>query len=365
MKPRILFVMLEFPRWSDASRWGYHANIGMEPGFKANNIDYTILPATHRYGGHIPFWVDHAHKLLHGQRFDQVWFEVVHSAIDDRTLDFIASLAPVRLGFSFESLELLPVEWENNPKASQIREETLKKRLAITTHLLTSDETDAVRLVNQPYQVRPMPPGFVMPKAFITECPPPPQVPFGLFYGTLYGERERWVNLPELSTLLRYVNASPETHTEYPSTFDKLNEYAAALFAADQATSENLNSYIAANRQIRLECFKLWLAGLQLGAAVVNLPQWGRAYASRVVEGMAAGRPVITPQMDNRPLAKAAFEDGKEILLYRTPDELAQHLQRVIHDRDYATGVAKAAQEKLKQTHCMETYFSELLRWIG
>lgn len=363
MKPRILFVMLEYPRWNDASRWGYLSNMGMETGFIANNIDYFILPATHRYGGHTPFWVDYARTLLAGKKFDQVWFEVVHSAIDDSTLEFFASLAPVRLGFAFESLELLPAEWQNNPTASQIREDTLNKRLAVTTHLITCDEHDAVRLKNKHYQVRPMIPGFVVPKRWIVEESPPPQVPFGLFYGTLYGERAQWIQMPELNSLLRYVDASPELHTQFPSTFDKLHEYIAAIFQAGQANQEYLNTYLNSNRTIRAECFKLWLAGLQLGAAVVNLPQWGRAYAGRVVEGMAAGRPVITREMDNRPLAKAAFEDGKEILLYRTPEELANHLNRVIHDRDYANSIARAAREKLKQTHCMENYFAELLQW--
>lgn len=365
MKPKILFLMLEFPRWKDASRWGFAANIGMEFGFSAHGVDYRILPATHRYNGNTPFWVDYADSVLSGERYDQVWFEVVHSSIDDLTLEFISEIAPVRLGFVFESLELLPTEWENNPTACQLREKSLEKRLAITTHLVTTDEVDAQRLTHRPFQVRAMPPGFVIPRRFICEDLGVPSCPYGIFYGTLYGDRRMWLENPELTPLLRYADQSPEYFTELPTAFDKLHSFVERLFSLSIPTAQHLNSYLEGLRVTRNECFRLWLEGLRLGAAVVNLPQLGRAYASRVVEGMAAGRPVITRELEGRPLAKAAFEDGKEILLYRSPEEMAVHLERVIRDRDYANRIARAAQEKIKQTHCTEGYIGDLLEWTN
>jgi hypothetical protein len=363
MKPRILFLMLEFPCWKDASHWSFSANIGMESGFEAHGIDYRILPTTHRYGGHKPFWVDYAQSILGEERYDQVWFEVVHSSIDDLTLEFISEIAPVRLGFAFESLELLPIEWEKNPTACQIREESLEKRLAIATHLATIDEFDAQRMKNRSFQVRSMPPGFVIPRRFICEEFGPPSCPYGLFYGTLYGERGMWLEQPELRPLLRYADRSPEFFTELPTAFDKLHSLIERLFEGDIPTTGHLNAYLDGLRTTRTECFKLWLEGLRLGAAVVNLPQLGRLYPSRIIEGMAAGRPVITGEIEGRPQAQAAFEDGTEILFYRSATELAHHLERIIKDRDYANRIARAAREKVRRNHCTEDYIAELLNW--
>lgn len=359
--------MLEFPKWQDASHWGYPSNMGMEQGFLANGVDYVILPATHRYGGKTRFWVDHARALLGTQKFDQVWIEIVHSHIDDATLEYLASLAPIRLGWSFESLELLSVERENNPEACRIRQETLDKRLPLLTHLLTTDELDAVRLnaEGRSFQSRPIPPGFTIPQEFICDEPAPPSINRGLFFGALYGERKKWLELPELVNVLQYCAESPEMQTGLPRSFDALHEQALQLLQSDLVHSSALDLYLHGNRLIRKEAFKLWLEGLRYGAAVVNLPQWGRAYAGRVIEGMAAGRPVITREMPDRPLAKAAFEDGKEILLYRTPSELAAHLERIIADPQYARTIAQNATKRIRATHTSETYFAELLRWLG
>lgn len=363
---KILFIMLEFPKWQDASRWGYPGNIGMEPGFIANDIDYYILPALHQYGERIPFWIDYARELLAGRKFDQVWFEITHSRIDDSIQEFVCSLAPIRLGFSFESLELLPQEWENNPEASKRREAILNKRLAVLTHLVTTDEVDAVRLNGRDgLQAKALPPGFVIPMQFITAECAPPIGDFGLFYGSLYGERQQWLEHPALSNLLRYSPTSPELNSPFPESFDTLHTQVCGLIGANQIRQDILDNYLQGLRIIRRECFGLWLEGLRIGVAVVNLPQWGRAYASRVIEGMAAGRPVITQALQGRPLAEAAFEDGKEILLYNTPEQLAEHLQHLIKDHDFGKLLAANARKRLIAEHTTEGFVTELLKWIA
>lgn len=363
---RVLYVNLEYPNWHDASHWGYINNLAVESGFVANGVEFYTLPATHRYGGKIPFFVDHARTLLNGQKFDQVWFELVHSDISDDVMEFLCSLAPIRLAFSVESLELLPEEWQNNPNACRIREEILAKRLQKLTHLLTTDELDAKRLDGKNgLKARPFPPGFVVPREFICDDPPPPPLNLGLFYGALYGERKQWLEMPRLMPLLRYGASSPELHTPYPQAFDQLHQQMNVILGSGKVDQGVLDLYLNGVRLIRKECYKLWLEGLRIGAAVVNLPQWGRAYAGRVIDGMAAGRPVITREMPGRPIAKAAFEDGKEILLYRTPDELAAHLERVIADPLYARTIATNARKRILAEHTTESYIRELLDWLN
>ncbi len=356
--------MLEYPHWHDACKWGFGANVGMEFGFRGNDVEYAVLPAMHRYSGKFNFWIDHARELIGDIKFDQVWLEVVHSHIEDDVLDFITSLAPVRLGFVFESLELLPEEWANNPNACKIREEIIQKRLPMLTHMVNTDETDAARLNSQNgLQARPIPPGFVVPREFICQHPPPPRLDFGLFFGTLYGERKQWVENPKLASVLRYSNQSPELNTPYPAAWDDLHRQVQVIFEHGAYQAEMLDSYLDAVRTIRIESFKFWLEGLRLGAAVVNLPQWGRAYASRIIEGMAAGRPVISRAMENRPYAASVFEDGKEILLYRSEDELIEQINKVLKDPEFARQIATNARRKIEQTHTAEGYVAELLRW--
>ena len=49
-------------------------------------------------------WVYHARKVLAGQRFDQVWLWLIHTPLDRATLEWVAELAPVRVGVLMESL---------------------------------------------------------------------------------------------------------------------------------------------------------------------------------------------------------------------------------------------------------------------
>jgi hypothetical protein len=366
MKPKILVIMLEFPQWKDASRWGYAANFGMEFGLKASGAEYTIVPATHRYQGHKPFWIDFVRELIGGQRYDQVWLEVVHSHIDDATMEFLSGLAPVRLGFCYESLELLPQEWEHNPNASQIRQEVLKKRLSALTHIVHTDEYDGKALTDiHGLHSMAMPPGFVIPEHLIAKDYTPPQMQKGLFFGTLYGDRAQWLADPTLAGLIEYKERSPELDTEWPQKFDELHTHALFLLNNKQATAHGLKLYIEAISRARYECFKCWLQGLTQGLAVVNLPQWGRAYASRVVEGMAAGRPVITQALQQRPLSREAFIDGEEILLYHTIEELGEHLRRLQKEPQFAKKIACNALNKIRRLHTLEAYIPKLIEWAG
>ena len=63
------------------------------------------------------------------------------------------------------------------------------------------------------------------------------------------------------------------------------------LKEGNAVTVDFFSTYIDSLRVIRRECFAIWLKGLSMGVAIVNLPQFGKGYASRVLEGMAAGTP--------------------------------------------------------------------------
>ena len=127
-----------------------------------------------------------------------------------------------------------------------------------------------------------------------------------------------------------------------------------------------LASYLYLLRAIRQRCFELWLKCLQTGCAVVNLPSLVRANPGRVVEGMAAGRPVISWEIPDRPQNNALFQDGKEILLYPedSPAVLAEHIKRIKGDRGFADQIAENARRKIGRIHTIEVRVRQILDWI-
>lgn len=53
-----------------------------------------------------------------------------------------ATLAPVRVSFICESLEIDPGEWSNNPAGTLRRQKAVEQRLAYLTHIVAADEVD-------------------------------------------------------------------------------------------------------------------------------------------------------------------------------------------------------------------------------
>ncbi|MEN8220438.1 MAG: glycosyltransferase [Pseudomonadota bacterium] len=117
-------------------------------------------------------------------------------------------------------------------------------------------------------------------------------------------------------------------------------------------------------RQLRRKAHTLWLQGMQAGAAVVNLPHLVKGYSSRVIEGIASGRPVISWEIPDRPKNTAMFEDGHEILLYSTPEQLATQIERVLSDPDFGERIAQNARNKVRRFHTTEKRVQQILHWV-
>jgi len=105
---------------------------------------------------------------------------------------------------------------------------------------------------------------------------------------------------------------------------------------------------------------------MQEGCAVVNLPSCVKAYAGRVPEAMAAGRPVISWRVPDRPRTEALFADGREILLFDAdrPEELVEHARRLCRDEGLGRRMADAARTKLRRFHTIEHRTGQILDWL-
>ncbi|HVY68703.1 MAG TPA: hypothetical protein VHH73_02175, partial [Verrucomicrobiae bacterium] len=281
-KPNVLLLTLEYPRWADAGKYGYESNFGLEEGFAANGVSFTTMPMM--FGDQqSPWskWFNSIHRQLRGKRFDQVWFDVVHSNYPDGFLDFIQSLAPARIGYFGESSEFHPLELARNPEGVALRRQKVARALPYATHLIAVDEADVAR-----FNADGKTPAFwwasgFIPRRFIAADPAPANANPALFHGTLYGNRQEWLARPELAGLLAQ-GTSLEDKSPWPAQYDELNrDIAEALTNGAELEDPMFSRFIGAIRLARQSCYPLWLQSLRRGCAVVNLPQFAQAYASR------------------------------------------------------------------------------------
>ena len=363
-KPKILLLTLEFPQWQDAAKFTYECNFGLEEGLKAKGVELTTIPIFFHGANFSGLkWLEVVREQLRGKHYDQVWFEVAHSTYPADFREFLVTLAPVRLGFQLESTEFHPLE---NPTATQSRIARFTDNHAMATHLVMVDEADCARFNGEGARPAFWWAGGYIPKRYIATAPQPATKAPAEFHGTLYGERAKWLAYPELSGLLAQ-GYSLEGTTLYPAQWDRLNQkLAVGLQENVPISGEMFFSCIDFIRTARRETYPLWLKSLAHGTAVVNLPQFGKAYSSRVPQGLAAGRPVVSWDIVDRPRTRALFESGKELLLYSQdePAELAEHIRRLQTDRGFGQMLARNALAKMKRFHTTEKFVEDVLSWL-
>ena len=352
---KILFIALEYPYWVWARQWSYGAQLAFEEGFQENGVE--CFPVT-------TLWLPRIKELTAGQKFDQVWLEVAHTKIDETLLEWIAGLAPVRVGMIPESLEYSEDEWHLNPNLKG-RRHLVESRLKYLTHIIAVDERD-VDILNTNKNIRALWWPSAVPRRCIIEKPVANPKKQGAFIGSVYYQRATLLQSPDLEGLL-VKQPSSEKGTIYPFLFTALHLIMRGYIKCRLPGTKSFNRfYIRSLRKLRRTTYTLWLEALQNNAAVVNLPSLCKAYPSRVIEGIAAGRPVISWEIPDRPRNKDLFDDGKEILLYSgiDPQQLARHIKTVIDDPVRAEQIALRARSKLLKYHTIEKRVDQILTWI-
>lgn len=360
---QVLLCLLEFPTWLQSRGCSYSAQLALEEGLAACGASVTTLTSP---------WFPYAREICAGRRFDQVWVEIArHEEMNCDFLDWIAEIAPTRVGFAVESLTYTEPEYQARP---QLRGtiQRFESRLPYVTHAVTCDEGDAdhvTRTSGKPALWWPQ----AVPKRFVSTGPTFAEGGTAIFSGGVYGLRKTWLGSGVLSDLLRAM-PSPEAGTTLPEDFDRLHKLGMHYFQSRKLKSFRRGLPIAAAhwyynrtlRRIRVDCFQAWLRQLQCGLAVVNLPHLVKTYAGRVVEAMAAGVPVISWEIPDRPRNRELFEDGREILSF-PPDGfelVAEHILSLQRSPARARALAEAARRKILAFHTMEERVRQILRWI-
>jgi glycosyltransferase involved in cell wall biosynthesis len=352
---RVLLVQLEFTTWRRARHWSYAPQLGFEDGLRANGVEcFTVLTP----------WLPHLPEICAGQRFDQVWVEIVHNDLSETILEWLARCAPVRVGFVGESLSYTEETYLLAPHL-RTRRAQVEHRLGYLTHVLAVDEADvadieARRLARAMWWVT------AVPRRFIAARLPPPVSTPAAFTGAVYGERERWLAAPELSGLIVH-QPSPDEGTLHPQLFDLLHRVLPVGLRGVRPARWLLPAYLHALRALRRRSFARWIEAMRGACAVVNLPSWIQAYPGRVFEGMAAGRPVISWAIPDRPRTTALFENDVEVLFFdRTdPKALAARISQVLADPRWAAGIAAHARDTLLRFHTAEGRTAQILDWLA
>ena len=320
---------------------------------------FLTVPSMYRIPSCSPgSWLRHVRELCRGRRFDQVWIELVHSDFDEDFLHWLTTISPVRVAFLPESLEYDEEVYKIAPYLRG-RKAHVWRQLEYMTHAAAVDEKDAAYLNAQgPTSAIWWP--QAVPARSISVPSARAERNQAVFQGALYGERRRWLEHPALRNLLVRPERVPEDETGYPELFDDWNRnYCRSLKGKETVTVDFLAGYLGRLRSVRRACFELWLKSLQ---------RWSffSGYPGRVYEGMAAGRPVISWKIPDRPRTGSLFRDGEEIILFPRdrPDVLADHIRHIQSSTFFSRQITAAARHKISEFHTIEKRVRQIVCWI-
>jgi len=364
-KTRILYISMQFTTWSNARPWSYPTYLGFEDGFQANDVEYLTIPCFHGISASLPAsWLFHVKELCRGKQFDQIWIELFHSYPDNDFLEYLIELAPVRLALLPESLEFDRTDYALSPGLIS-RKFIVESKLKYMTHALVADEKDAKRLGES---------GIIktklwvpsMPRRFITPTGESSCEPFAVMLNSELGIGKKLSRHPDVHPLLSQIPLSVGTNN-FLAAFDKVNATVLSkLHGGMLVNQELLEAYQNILRSFYTDGFLYWLEQLKQFRCIVNPPTSTKNNSCHVFECMAAGRPVISWEIDGRPSTAGQFKHHQEILLYPTaqPEILSQQIRLLNNDLEFANYLSNNAQDKLINLHTAEKRVREILYWI-
>jgi hypothetical protein len=365
--PKILFVMLEFPLWEQARFWGYNGHFGIVEGLTEAGAKVTVLPAMFgRKSSDRLGWLARAKELFAHEKFDQVWISLVHAHFDPAFLEWLATMAPVRVGVLTESLQYTQPEIDQN-SALATRSQLVHQQLSRLTHVICVDEVDADQLPGSAKMPALWIPGTVPARNVFKDYVVPTSLR-AVFVGSLYSaERRHFATHPGLKEVMD-IGQSPEDATDIPLRFNRLNALVAQTLARSPAVPLGvMREHAGLLHALRRESMDLWMKSLNSWLALVNLPTFSKCFSGRVTETIGMGIPVIAFNIPHRPRNNSLYEAGREILFYDRdrPEQLMGHIRDLQQNPGRARDIALAAREKVLRLHTQEVRMRHVLTWLA
>jgi len=364
---KILFVMLEFPNWYQARFHGYNSHFGIVEGLTEAGAKITVLPAM--YGlmsSDRQSWLSRAKELFANEKFDQVWISLVHANFDLEFLEWLATVAPVRVGVLCESLQYTQSEIDQMP-ALATRSQLVHHQLSRLTHVICVDEVDADQL---PRSAR-IPALWIpatVPARNVFKDYQTPTSQKAVFVGSLYStERRHFATHTRLKEFME-IGQSPEDATDIPKRFNMLNTLVAQTLERSPAVPLTVMiKHAVLLHMLRRESMDLWMKSLNSWLALVNLPTFSKCFSGRVIETMGMGIPVIAFKIPDRPRNNSLFEEGREILFFDRdkPEQLIIQISTLQQNPGRAREIALAARDKVHLLHTQEVRMRQVLMWLA
>lgn len=220
MPGRVLLVPLDFASWRTARSWSYIGALGFADGMARLGVTCDVLPALAEFPSQSPLsWLAHAPSLLAGRTYDQAWVWCTHNHYDASFLDWLATVAPVRVGLVMESMDYTASEHERFPHL-RARRAFVEAQLMAMTHVLAFDEHDAASFasrINRPSLWAPS----AVPEEMIATAPHVLPDAAAAFFGELYGdERATLLGSPCLRGLLERFELPDTARTGRPRSIE-------------------------------------------------------------------------------------------------------------------------------------------------
>jgi hypothetical protein len=348
--------------------WSYAASYAVLDGLRAHGVEVVVVPSLRRASDRTSNpWVETAQELLKGERFDQVWVWITHSHYPQSFWEWINELAPVRVGVLMESLRYTEQDIRDWGELAGSFDR-VAEQLRHMSHVLSYDECDVAEISDK-LGIAARLFHLMLPAELINHV----HVPGGqkmIFLGTVYDKRQRFLEREGLTDLLEISGnrmSGPETKLGLDVLFNEINARYLTLHAEGRASLAEMQEYVGELQAVRREVL---LAGFGLysrGFAMVNLPALFKSFPSRVLEAMAAGVPVITNRIVDRPKTAALFEDDRDILYYdeEVPNDLRSAAQRLRIDPALRTRIAANARNRVMQELTSEAQLAGILAWVA
>ena len=251
MSRRVLCLFLELNWWETARPLGYPAQLALQEGLRASGCRPLAVTTP---------WLPRLKEICGAERFDQVWVEIVHQALDDDCLDFLAGLAPVRVGFLLESLHYDDATYAASPHY-RARAGNVRHRLKFLTHAAATDEVDAAE-IDAEGDVRACWWPQAAPRRFVARRPAVPRTGPAVFRGSLYGDRIALARDESLHRMLE-VPGPLEDGTVYPRLFDRLQMSAGAWMRRPLPHPRLASTiHLFLLRRLRRRVFRRWMHAL-------------------------------------------------------------------------------------------------------
>jgi glycosyltransferase involved in cell wall biosynthesis len=370
-KLRILNLPLELTSLEASKRYGYSMSIGLDEAFAAIGADVVTVPALSLWPpDQAPtYWLAHLKDIIGAQTFDQVWVEILYSNLPRELLEFLATIAPVRVGLMTESRKLFRGEYDD---LFADLPTIFNKRLPYLTHVLFPDEKDVESLTGFP-GVRPVFLPVFVNQQFVVDNPPPPAHDRVTFLGRLLRDRQTLLGHPALAAMVDVVEVTGEEEDYRLKHFDAISRFFATT-SANAPMGEARTDYLRGGLQAQVEVLRslkahshaIMMRAVQKGIANLNLRSFSALFSSRVVETMAAGQCVISYRVPERPRTNSLFEPGQEILFFddSNPESLAEQVSFLRSNPAARSALIRRSQAKVRAYHTTEQRLRQLLKWI-